>query len=142
MTISVGDIRPVIWRCFAGCSQEQTRKALISAGVDPRCLWRNAEDERDFETAVLELFAEDLSHAAFRLRVRALCESFPPGELPSGGPFADLAGRSGVSLAQAYRARPAGSDDVTRTVHIEQSSVKRRRSGAMLDSHGENDLAS
>ena len=105
LTVSIGDARPVIWRCFAKCTAEETRRALIEHGVDPRCLQRAVIDDRRFEDAVLELFAEDLSHAAFRVRVRALVESYPPGELPGGSPFAALAARAGVSLAQAYRGR-------------------------------------
>lgn len=105
LTVSIGQVRPVIWRCFAKCSQEQTRRALIEAGVDPRCLVRAGEDERDFELAILDLFTEDLSHAMFRVRVRALAESYPRAELPSGATLAALTGRSGVSLSQAYRRR-------------------------------------
>lgn len=105
MVISIGKVRPLIWNCFAKCTQEATRQKLIEGGVDPRCLVRDGESERDFEAAVLALFAEDLSHAMFRVRVRALTESYPPGELPSGGPLAALTGRSGVSLSQAYRRR-------------------------------------
>lgn len=105
LSVSIGQVRPVIWRCFARCSQEETRRALIEDGVDPRCLVRSGEDERDFELAILDLFTEDLSHAMFRVRVRALTESYPRGDLPSGAPLAALVGRAGVSLSQAYRRR-------------------------------------
>lgn len=103
LTVSIGQVRPVIWRCFAKCSQEQTRRALIEDGVDPRCLVRAGEDERDFEQAILDLFTEDLSHAMFRVRVRALAESYPRGDLPTGAGLKALVGRAGVSLSQAYR---------------------------------------
>jgi hypothetical protein len=105
LSVSIGQVRPIIWNCFARCTQEETRRALIEGGVDPRCLVRDGESERDFEQAILDLFAEDLSHAMFRVRVRALAESYPKGELPRGAALAVLTERSGVSLSQAYRRR-------------------------------------
>jgi hypothetical protein len=106
LSVSLGDARPVIWNCFACKDSEKTRNALItSCQIDPRCLRRPVDDERRFEDDVLALFSAGVSHAEFKLRVRALSESYPPGELPTGGALADLASRSGVSLSQTYRRR-------------------------------------
>ncbi|SRR5581483_4433936 len=104
LSVSVGKWKPVVWRCHAGCSQEDTRAALIRRGAPARCLWRSAEDQADFETLVNSLIFGKDSHPHKVLRLAAVIRGF--GEtLPTGAELRALAEGCGVSLREAYRLR-------------------------------------
>jgi hypothetical protein len=104
LSVSVGKWKPVVWICHAGCSQKDTRDALVRDRISGRCLWRSAEDEADFEAAVSALVFGKESHPHKVLRLAAMIRGF--GEaLPAGADLRALAEGCGGSLREAYRLR-------------------------------------
>jgi len=104
LSVSPGGTGRVIWHCFAGCSSERTREALIKVGVSPRCLPRPAPDAADFEAIVSDLVFGKDSHAHKVLRMAARLRGYG-SDLPGGAELRALAGDCGVSLAEAYKAK-------------------------------------
>lgn len=103
-TVSRGDSGRVIWHCFARCTSEQSRSALIRAGVPSGCLIRSAEDTASADDVIEGLVFGKLSHAHLRLRLAAHLRGYGD-DLPGGAELAMLAESCGVSLREAYKAR-------------------------------------
>jgi hypothetical protein len=105
LSVSVGGNGRVIWNCFAGCTQEATRRGLIRSKVAPACLVRSADAERDAEQEIRDILFGDLSAHHKVLALAAMSEGYD--ELPRGDALVDLAARAGVSRREAFRARSA-----------------------------------
>jgi hypothetical protein len=103
MVISAGGSGRVIWHCYAGCSVERVRAALIRDGVPARCLRLPADDSAAALARIEDMLYGDLSHAHLRLRIAAYLSGHGE-DLPRGAELADLAARCGVSLREAYKA--------------------------------------
>ena len=104
LSISVGGSGRVIWHCFAGCTSEQTRDALIRRRIHGWCLQRPAGDVAAADAAVEALVFGKLSHAHARLFLAARLRGYGD-DLPRGAELATLAEDCGVSLREAYKAR-------------------------------------
>lgn len=105
LTVSVRGGR-VVWHCFAGCSSDRARNAMIVLGVPARCLIRPAADLGAELDAIRAVIGGKDSHAHKVLLVAALLESYDG--LPAGHALEALAGSCGVSAREAYKARRAG----------------------------------
>jgi hypothetical protein len=106
LSISAGAGGRVIWHCFAGCSSDRVRNALILAEVSGRCLVRPAADLAADMDAIRAIIAGADSHAHKVLLIAALLGGYP--ELPPGQALESLAESCGVSGREAYKARRAG----------------------------------
>ena len=96
----------VVWRCFARCSSDRARNAMIELGVPAGCLIRPAADlGRDMD-AIRAIIGGKESHAHKVLLVAAILEGY--AELPAGQALEELAGGCAVSVRGAYDARRAG----------------------------------
>ena len=104
LSVSIGGSGRVIWHCFAGCTSERTRAALIKAHAPAICLRRPAADAADFEAVVAEIVFGKESHAHKVLRLAAILRGFGD-DLPGGAELRDLTGHCRVSLAEAYKAK-------------------------------------
>ena len=104
LSVSTGGSGRVIWHCFAGCSSERTRAALIKSHVPARCLRRPAGDAADFEAIMSQIVFGKDSHAHKVLRLAAYMRGFG-FDLPGGAELRALAEECGVSLREAYKAR-------------------------------------
>lgn len=113
LSVGTGTAGRVIWDCFActkrigkEAAQEETRSALIRAGVPASCLRRPADGAAKFEATVGDIVFSPASHAHKVLRLAAYLRGFGR-ELPGGAELRALAEDCGVSLAEAYKARGA-----------------------------------
>ena len=96
----------VVWRCFAKCSSDRARNAMIELGVPAGCLIRPAADlGRDMD-AIRAIVSGRESHAHKVLLVAAVLEGY--AELPRGRELEALAEASGLTGREAYKARRAG----------------------------------
>lgn len=104
LSVSAGHAGRVVWHCFAGCTSEQTRDALIRSGVPAICLRRPADDAAVADAVIEGLVFGSLSHAHMRLRLAAYLRGYGD-KLPGGTELAALAESCGLSLSEAYKAR-------------------------------------
>jgi hypothetical protein len=111
LTVSTGTTGRVIFICFActkrlgkEAAQEETRNALIKAGVPAHCLRRPSDSAAKFEATVDDIVFGSASHAHKVLRLAALLRGYDR-DLPRGAELRDLTGECGVSLREAYKAR-------------------------------------
>jgi hypothetical protein len=105
LQISVGKHKRIIWNCHAGCGEMAVRHALISERkISARCLPVTAGMANDIFERLLEITEHaGIGHAEKVLRIQELLTS-GKGSLPRGGDLHEMAGRCGVSNAQAHRA--------------------------------------
>lgn len=104
LSVSTGGSGRVIWHCFAGCTSERTRAALIKAHAPAGCLRRPAADAADFEAVVAEIVFGKESHPHKVLKLAAILRGYGD-DLPAGAELRDLTGECRVSLAEAYKAK-------------------------------------
>lgn len=97
----------IIWQCFAGCSSDAARNAMIMRGADGRCLIRPAADVTADVDLIRAIVSGKESHAHKVLLIAAVLDGHR-GELPRGGALEVLAGGCGVSEREAYKARKLG----------------------------------
>lgn len=110
LSISPGQRKDVVWRCFA-CetvygldeAQRRTREALIHiAGVPLSALKWSAAETEGFAERIDQLYARKVRGAAFQLWVRAYRESYD--QLPAGDELRALAERANIGDDAAFRA--------------------------------------
>lgn len=104
LSVSVRGAR-IVWHCFARCSSDRARNAMIRLGVDARCLIRPAADVTADADLIRAITAGKNSHAHKVLLIAAVLEGYP--ELPAGHALEALAESCGVSQREAYKARRA-----------------------------------
>ena len=105
LQVSVGQHKRLIWNCHAGCGELAVRHALIVRGVRAACLPLSAARSAALLEQLLAVGENpELRHADKVLHMVELLTS-GKGELPRGAELDRLAARSGVSRAEAYKAR-------------------------------------
>jgi hypothetical protein len=105
LQISVGEFKPVIWNCHAGCGELDVRHALVRGRrMRPACLPISAEKLNDLLER-LTAIAEDgsMRHADKVLHFAEMLTS-GKGQLPRGTELDALAARCQVSRSEAYKA--------------------------------------
>lgn len=106
-SLSVGVVgNRVSWHCFAGCSSDRARNALILLGVPAACLIRPAADVSADQDAIRAIVGSKATHAHRVLLIAAVLEGYT--ELPAGYALEELAQSCGVSVREAYKARRTG----------------------------------
>lgn len=120
LSISIGANGRPLWTCHACASrigkelaQVRTRQKLIEDGVPERCLPLPAEAGRDMLAEVREIVFGGGSRTHGWLRIAAMLDGYD--DLPAGHALEDLAGRCGVGMREAYKARAAGVQPTTGT---------------------------
>lgn len=107
LTVSVGDIVPLIWACgVCGIDARlEIRYALIDAyKLNPKCLPMTRKERAEQEEMVFAVFASDYQQSTKLVCLRAIHEG-KRGPLPQAPALVELGTRSGVSRRSAFRAR-------------------------------------
>lgn len=113
LSVSIGNTGRVIFMCFActkrlgkEAAQEETRNALIKAGVPASCLRRPSDGAAKFEATIADIVFSDASHPQKVLRLAAYLRGYGL-DLPGGADLKVLVEDCGVSLTEAYRIKGA-----------------------------------